>query len=122
MARDLARGELADDGTIVPAWMEGDDEYAERLQIDVVWVPVLSINGRKVDPFGLGPEPLPQASVTTRVFRKAVTANRERAVEDELALVREACADVYPALMEMTRAYLSAMLRLCLARRGYPLP
>jgi len=29
---------------------------------------------------------------------------------------------VYPALMEMTRAYLSAMLRLCLARRGYPLP
>lgn len=122
MARDLARTEVTIDGHLAPVWMAGDDEHAERLQVDVVWVPILVINGEKVEPFGLGPEPLPQVSVTTMVYRRAIQANRERVVEDELAKLAEAAADVYPALLEVTRSYLSSMLRLCLARRGFPVP
>lgn len=120
--RDLAMTELDAQGRLVPTWMPGDDEYGERLQVTVLWQPLVYINGVLVNPFGLGPEPLPDATVTARLFKKAVTADRERFYDDEMGEVAEACESMVSGMMEMTRAYLGALVRLSLARRGYPVP
>lgn len=120
--RELGSTELDVDGRLVPMWMPGDDEYAERLQVTVLWHPVVLINGEEVVPFGLGPEPLPDAAITARVFRKAVTADRARFFDEEMVEVTEALERTMPAMAQMTRAYLSALLRLALAKRGYPVP
>lgn len=120
--QDIARTEFDTEGNMIPVWMPGDDEYAERLQISVVWVPMLYLNGHHIDPFGLGPEPLPEAAVTARLFKRAVTANRARSYEAEMAEVAEALEAQMPMLGELTRAYLAALVRLSLARRGYPVP
>jgi len=118
----LAPADALADGRLTPMWMPGDDELAERLQVTVLWQPLVYINGELVHPFGLGPEPLPDASITARIFKKAVVADRGRFYDEEMAEVAEALEHQAPAWKELTRAYVAAVMRLCLARRGYPLP
>lgn len=120
--RELGTTELNANGTLTPMWMPGDDEYAERLQVTVLWQPLVYVNGDLVHPWGLGPEPLPEVATTARIFKKAAVADRGRFFDDEMAEVTASLEATMPQVAVLTRAYLSALVRLCLARRGYPVP
>lgn len=109
------------DGLRVAAWLPGDDEYAERLQVSVVWSPHVYVNGHEVGPWALPVEGLPLYSATARLFRKEVERARKRALEDELVVVAAALGDTVDDFQTMTFDSLAEAARVCLARRGFPI-
>lgn len=113
--------EMDVDGLRVPTWLPGDDDFAERLQINVVWSPHIYVNGREVLPFTLPVLEPPLYSATARVFRKAVMAQgAARAAEDELAVAAAGLGQTVDEFERLTFGTLESALRATLARRGFP--
>ena len=114
--------EIAADGTLVPAWMDADDDGPRRIEVAVHWVPQVFVNGVEVSERELEVEPLPAFRVRATVTRRALIANREASVRTEVWACTAGAHAVADAIVEETMARLPRVLHRTVARRGFPLP
>ena len=110
------------DGLYVPLWLPGDDQFAERLQVDVVWSPHIYVNGHEVHPFALPVIEPPLYSASGRLFRRAVEKGPGlgRVLTDELEAVAAALGQSVDEFQRLTFGTVESALRVALGRRGYP--
>lgn len=123
MAEFQARREVDTDGVIVPAWLMGDGEHPERLQVSVVWAPFIYVNGHLVPAYSLElEEPPSDLAITATLESRAVRRDRAGEYDRELAELAVALPDVGTAWAAYNFSLLRVLLRAALAGRGFPVP